>query len=300
MSNPEIRINFIGCGRVGQTLAGLWRRAAGVTVGDILTRSLASAKTAVDFIGAGNPLRRIGDMQAADAYLVGCSDNHIEACCDQLADTGLLRRGNVVFHCSGALGSAALHSARAGGAFIASAHPVKSFADPAASMTGFANTYCGIEGDPPALQRIAALFECIGGITFVLDADQKPTYHAASVIACNYLVALEECSLTAFEHAGVARDLAMKILRPIVEGTVHNIFALGTAQALTGPIARGDHSVVETQLAALEARNPELAEVYRVLGRQALALSRRQGKADRNDLERLQEALKRNATPPLK
>jgi predicted short-subunit dehydrogenase-like oxidoreductase (DUF2520 family) len=52
--------------------------------------------------------------------------------------------------------------------------------------------------------------------------------------------------------------------------------------ALTGPIARGDAATVARHLAAL-ASDPalnEIAAVYRLLGRRALALARAQGRAD--------------------
>ena len=265
-------------------------------IGDVLNRSFSSAEAAVNFIQAGNALRHADAMQPADIYLIGCSDNHIASCCAQLVDTGLLRTGDLVFHCSGALSSTVLNSAGTRGALVASMHPVKSFADPATAIINFANTYCGVEGDKAALDVIAEIIESVGGISFNLDADRKTLYHAASVIACNYLVVLQEYSLLAFDSAGVERDLAMKILRPMVEDTVNNVFNMGTTQALTGPIARGDHAVVENQLTALGEWQPEMAEIYRLLGRQALALAVRQGSAREKDLERLQEILEGKAT----
>lgn len=291
MARPIKRINFIGCGHVGQTLAYLWHEQGIISIGDVLNTSLASAVVAVGFIHAGNPLRHMDAMQPADIYLIGCSDNHIQACCNELSKTGLLRSGDIVFHCSGALSSNVLNCARSHGALVASVHPVKSFADPAAAITHFANTYCGVEGDPPALRIIEELVAGIGGVTFALNAEHKTIYHAASVIACNYLVALEECSLLAFAHAGVERELAMKILQPMVENTIDNVFSMGTTRALTGPIARGDHEVVGHQLTALTEWEPDMAELYRLLGQRALALSVRQGSARQDDLARLQRIL---------
>ena len=47
------------------------------------------------------------------------------------------------------------------------------------------------------------------------------------------------------------------------------------ARALTGPIARGDAATVERHLAALDARLPEVAALYRHLARRTVAIARR-------------------------
>ena len=131
----------------------------------------------------------------------------------------------------------------------------------------------------------------IGANTFHIDPQQKTLYHTASVIACNYLVALQEISLQTFAQAGVERELAMQILAPIVRGTAENVFRLGTANALTGPIARGDYRVVERQLSALQTWQPDFADVYRLLGKTAVELSQQQGHATADDLATLHEML---------
>ena len=290
-----MRLNVIGCGNVGMTLTYLWREQDRLQIGDVLNRSYESAERAVTFIQAGRAIRDIDQMQPADLYLIGCSDSGIENCCEALAGAGLLRTGDIVFHCSGALNSMALSSAKARGAVVASMHPIKSFADPATAVTGFAGTYCGLEGDLVALQMIEELVDSIEGNSFTLDPENKTYYHAASVIACNYLVALEDIALRVFERAGIERDLAARVLPPIVDGTVENLFTLGPVHALTGPIARGDHEVVSAQLTALQGWNPEVGELYRLLGQQALSLSKKQGSARQEDLDRLVDILKMSA-----
>ena len=69
------------------------------------------------------------------------------------------------------------------------------------------------------------------------------------------------------------------MVEPLVRDTLDNVFKLGTMNALTGPIARGDHAVVARQLDALQAADAPLAEVYRALGVVAVELSRQQGGA---------------------
>jgi len=288
----QYRLNFIGCGQLGKALGSLWHNNSAVIIGDVLTRSMSSAKIAVATIGAGKPVDSITTMQRADIYLVACADDDIEPCSQQLADSGLLLKNDVVFHCSGSQSSALLQACQDSGAFIASIHPIKSFANPVLAIQSFAGTYCGVEGDESALTILSPIFTAIGANLVAINAKHKTLYHAASVIASNYLVTLQEISLQTFEKAGVSRQEAMAILQPIVNGTVDNVFRLGTTAALTGPIARGDAKVVGAQLSAMEAWDEELAALYRQLGLLSLPLANGQGNASAENLAVLRSLFK--------
>ena len=55
------------------------------------------------------------------------------------------------------------------------------------------------------------------------------------------------------------------MMEPLVRETLENVLALGTARALTGPIARGDDAVVKRHLEALSAWDARIAAIYREL-----------------------------------
>lgn len=285
-------LNIVGCGNTGKTLARLWAQKRFFKIGAILNRSEKSALAAVKFIGAGQAVRSLVEMKPADVFLIATPDKHIVESCDALSASGLLQPGSVVFHCSGSMPSNVLQSAKQQGAAIASVHPVKSFASPKVSIKTFAGTFCGVEGDDEALNILRPAFASIGATTFAVNPEFKSLYHAASVMVCNYLTALLEVGIQAYAKAGLERDTAMQVMQPIVQGTVDNIFRLGTTKALTGPIARGDVDVVARQLDALGHWNPDYAELYRDLGRVALELSRQQGTASEASLSALLELLK--------
>jgi len=284
-------VSVIGCGRAARTLARLWHDAGVFSIGGILNSSPESAREAVAFIGAGRAAGTIEELPASDLYLFGCPDDSIRECCDLLADSTLPCDGATVFHLSGALASSELDPVREKGASVASVHPVMSFADPAKAMDDFDGTWCGMEGDDQALALLEPALESIGARCFRIEASGKSLYHAASVIACNYLVTLEELSLQTFEEAGIGRETALEILGPILRGTVENILALGTTEALTGPVARGDLSIIERHLQALEQWNPEIAALYRKLGMATAELSEKQGHAPARSLAAIRELL---------
>lgn len=287
------KLNIIGCGNLAKTLAHLWAKQGVFETGDILTLSEESASAAVKFIGAGQVVTSVNDLSQANVFLIATPDAHIVDMCHSLASSGVLRTGDIVFHCSGALSSSVLDAASQKGAMPASIHPVKSFADPQMAVSSFKGTFCGTEGNEHALSILLPAFEAIGGLTFCVDPDHKTIYHAASVIVCNYLTALLELGIQAYAKAGIDRDTAMKIMQPIVSGTVDNVFKLGTAKALTGPIARGDVSTVDHHLKALSEWDNEVAGIYQDLGRVALDLSRIQGIASNDSLSALNKLFDR-------
>ena len=126
---------------------------------------------------------------------------------------------------------------------------------------------------------------------FGIDPEHKTVYHAGTVFASNYLVALMEMALRCFEQAGIAREDATRLMAPIARGTLDNVMALGTTKALTGPIARGDHAVVSRQSVALSGWDEDVTLAYAALGRVALQLSSKQGNAGAQDLETIRDVL---------
>lgn len=272
-------LNLVGPGRAGRTLAALLARTGLCAVQDVLSAERATAEAAVAFIGAGRAVRTLGEMRAADFWLLTPPDAAIAPVAAALAAAGRVRRGDIVFHCSGALASGILAPLAAAGALIASVHPLKSFADPAAAIGTFPGTHCAAEGDAAALAVLAPLFEGLGAQVAVIDPAGKTLYHAASVLVCNDLTALMEAGLRAYERAGLDRTTAQAMMEPLVRETLDNILRLGTVRALTGPVARGDADVVARQLAALQAMDARVADAYRALGRIALELAQAQGGA---------------------
>ncbi len=284
-------LHIVGCGHVGKTLARLWSRRKLVEVGAILNRSLASGRAAVDFLGAGHAVEDYSQFDSADLVMISSCDASIEACCGKLCQAGVLRPGTIVFHCSGSLSSRLLASASASGAHVASLHPVKSFADPARAVETFSGTFCAIEGDEEAGAILGELLRAVGGVPFSVKAEGKTVYHAGTVIVCNYLAALIEAGLRCFQQAGIPRETAMELIGPIVRGTVDNVFTLGTSAALTGPIARGETSVVQAEYDALGEWDETIQRVYRSLGHVAVQLSATQGSAAVESLEAIRKVL---------
>jgi len=86
-----------------------------------------------------------------------------------------------------------------------------------------------------------------------------------------------DAALQVGSAAGIAPAKLLRALEPLVRATVDNIFSLGPARALTGPIARGDAKTVRRHLESLSHIDPGLRALYSVLARGAVRLARRKG-----------------------
>ena len=272
-----MKLNIIGAGHVGQVFGHLLANRAGWQVQDVLNRSLASSQQAVAFIGSGTAIEDWPALRPADVTMLSVNDEQIVACCDQLA-VNHLQAGSTVFHCSGALASNKLTSARAHGCALASVHPIRGFADPAEVLADFDGTYCGLEGDAQALDLLQPAMQAIGARCVVIDPAAKTLYHAAAVFACNYLTTLLDVALRTYMAAGISEKQAYELAQPLVTQTLNNIFRLGPAQALSGPVARGDWSTVERHQQAVDAWDPAAGQLYHVLTSHTAHLAARKPK----------------------
>ncbi len=284
-------LNIVGCGRTGRALGRLFQEAGVFEVRGVMTQSVASARAATAFIGAGEPIGTWEAFQAASVWMIATPDRAIADTADALHDSGRLRAGDIVFHLSGALSSRALRPCRDAGASVASVHPVQSFADPAVAIGRFPGTWCAIEGARAAVRLLEPAFAAIGGRPIEILPQQKNLYHAGAAMACNYLVTLVDLSLEVFAKAGIDRAQGAEILAPILHATVDNVLAGDAGEAMTGPISRGDAEIVADHLKALDRVSPETASVYRELGRATLALVEHSGDLSAERIRRMRALL---------
>ncbi|WP_341675538.1 Rossmann-like and DUF2520 domain-containing protein [Niveibacterium sp. SC-1] len=266
----KMQLNLIGPGRLGRALARLWHAAGLLEPACVLGRDPARTEAACTALGAD----RSADwntLAPARLTLIATPDAAIAETARHLAHAGVVREGDLVFHCSGALESDVLAPLRDNGALVASVHPLMSFARPeSATLT---DVWCACEGDATALAVIEPLFRALGAHCFAVAPGGKLLYHSAAVLACNHLVALMEAALLSMEAAGVPRDTGWRCLQPLIANTLANISQLGTRAALTGPVARGDRATVQAEIQATTQMDEDVGRAYRQLSLLALRLA---------------------------
>lgn len=276
----QARLNIVGCGRLARAIARLFFDAGLVGEIHIRNRSLASGYDAANAITAGVAHLNVRDMPPSSLWLVGCGDQDIQEVVQLLKREAQFDPSSIVFHCSGVLSSEELAPLRERGCSVASVHPVRSFASSEMVARDFSGTLCGGEGDERALAVVGDLFSRVGGEVFSISTEAKMVCHAGHVFASNYLVAILKIARDLYAAAGIPDDISMRLMEPLVRGTVDNVMKLGPTAALTGPIARGEGEIVARQLQELSAISPNAAGTYAQLGRVALEIARGQGVAE--------------------
>jgi len=289
-AKPSIAI--IGAGKVGTAIGALAVRA-GYRVTAVADRDRRRAEQAAERIGAELPVLSPREAAGrAELVLLAVPDDVVESSCRELVAARAFARGSLVAHCSGALSSECLDSARRElGCQVASFHPLQSFPTVEAALLSLPGSYCFGEGDETALAALEDLGSAIGARCVRIDTPHKPLYHAAAVMACNYLTGLMDAALGLAATARIERRTAWQALEPLIRATVENISKLGTEAALTGPIARGDRRTVAAHLAALDESAPELSRLYRALGSWTVDLAQRKGSIEETTARSLLEAL---------
>jgi predicted short-subunit dehydrogenase-like oxidoreductase (DUF2520 family) len=278
MQNPETKpsIAIIGAGKVGLTI-GVLAREKGYRICAVAGRNQQRLEHAASLLGSA-PILSIEDAATtADILFLSVSDDAIEPLCAELAGKKRFKLEQIVVHFSGALSSEALAPARDAGALVASTHPLQTFSNLDSAMSAMPGTYWFCEGDAAALNVLKQFIIEIDGHPRLIPTDKKALYHAASVIACNYLDSLMDIALKVAEEASLDRSEAWQVLEPLVQATLKNISSSGTVNALTGPIARGDCKTVERHIEALSATDVEVADLYKMLGLWTAKISARKG-----------------------
>lgn len=266
------RLNLIGSGRVGQTLAGLWIQTQQIQLQSIHNAHLTSALQATKNLGQGRAVEHIQDLPEADIYLVTTPDDMIESISLALANAHICRPGSLIMHCSGALTAQVFAPLQAQGLVAATAHPARSFPVCLTKTADFKGTYCALEGDALAVERIRPLFTALGAQCLNIAAEHKVFYHIAGVLTTNYLVSLAYHAQSILKNIQISDHDSMQLVHAYMEGAVGQMKqSASIQQALTGPVQRGDLKTLTKHCQALESH--ELNQVYRSLAQATLPLT---------------------------
>ena len=284
-------IAILGPGKVG-TAIGVLSARAGLRVA-LAGRRPSSTRTAERTIGPAAAVCTLRQAAgAAKIVLLTVIDPEIRKLCEQLARARAFAKGSVVAHCSGLLSSEVLSSARRlCSCAVGSMHPLQTFPSVEAAAAGFAGTYCFCEGDAAAAAALEDLARTLGAEPVRITPRSKAAYHAAAVMACNHLAALMDASLALARQAGIEPATALPALERLVRSTVNNVFSMGPAEALTGPVARGDVAAVRRHLEAMRPMSGDLRRFYRSAAAWTIQLAQRKGTLDDASAKALRRVL---------
>ncbi len=268
-------ILIAGTGHVGQALGRLLAEH-GEPVAAVVGRDPTRTRQAVRFIGHKAKAVEFGALpKRAFRILVAVADSAIPEVAARLASGGM--RPGLALHTCGAMGKEALAPLAAVGFACGAIHPLQSVASPAHGLSALHRCAYAIDGDPPALEWAREIATLLGGFILEVPAPSRPYYHAAGVMASNYIVALIDAAAILMKAAGVEQDVALRALAPLVEASAANALRLGPVAALTGPIQRGDTVTLRGHVEALRNVPESVRDLYFAAGRHALDIALRRG-----------------------
>lgn len=257
---------IVGCGKVGTAL-GKFLTQNGYHLTGLSCKNQSSAQKAARILGTNHFSTVPWEItENSDIVFITTPDGVIEETCFNIAQHNGFSQNTVVLHCSGALPSTILSSAKTCGASTGSMHPLQSFANSKTEGNPFAGIVVSVEGDDKAVNTAQEIVKDLGADFAKIKTESKMLYHAAAVVASNYLVTLLDLAFKLIEEAGIPRKDAFKLLKPLVNGTLDNIENVGIPAALTGPVARGDIETVTRHLDEIGSKRPDLLSIYQTLG----------------------------------
>lgn len=255
-----MKVFVLGAGKVGRALAKQLAAAGD----DVVLRPARKGvpRTPID----------------ADVIVLAVRDRQLGPAAADLAASGVVPRRAVVVHNAGALPAEALEAVRPVCAGIAQMHPMISFASKTFFPT-LARGHVHVKGDAAAERKARTLAKHLGMTARTFPRLDTVGYHAAAGLVANGAAALAAVGADLLVVAGVPREVAPKMLGPLLRSVAENVEALGFPDALTGPIRRGDPSAIEKQLAILRERLPEALPLFLAAAWAQLPLARAIGDA---------------------
>ena len=258
---------IIGAGRVGKTL-GLAANRLQIPVAATWNRTKASAERTESLVDAQTYLSgasvgtAINELDSPDAiYWLTVPDDEIERVAADLV--GTIPEDATVFHTSGYHSCTILTEAGLRENPVASVHPLQAIAEPTTAIEKLAEIKWALEGTSDAKSKARKILAQFDIDPFEIESSLKPLYHVAAVTASNFTVVLLEVAMRMAVKAGMERSEAKARLLPLMESTLENLAEDDPADALTGPVARGDEEMLDGHRRILDKKMPgPIRELY--------------------------------------
>jgi predicted short-subunit dehydrogenase-like oxidoreductase (DUF2520 family) len=215
---------------------------------------------------AAKQLRSLID---ADLFVITVPDDQIAGVAQQLSKINADQKKMTALHTSGALSSDVLAPLREKGWHTGSIHPLLSVSG--SGDDSLRGAFWSVEGDRSALRLGKEIVRDLEGKSFSIRSEDKPLYHAAAVMVSGNVVALFDVALQMLAECGLDRETARAILLPLIASTIRSLETKTPEASLTGTFSRGDVATVKRHLASM--RNPEVRDLYRILGERSLELA---------------------------
>ena len=283
MEVVRIKIGFIGAGKVGFSL-GKYLKINNISVTGYYSRNEDSAKKASIFTGTKqyNNLNEI--INDSDTIFITTPDSEIKNVWNEIKELPI--KNKMICHCSGSLSSEIFSNINNYGAYGYSIHPMFAISDKHNSYKSLNKAFITIEGNSKYVDEFYNLILSLGNDVIIINKENKPLYHVASVTVSNLVLGLINTGVKHLIECGFEEELAIKALEPLISYNIENIKERGIVNSLTGPIERGDISTLKSHCNALKGDDEIL---YKLLSKNILEIAKVKNK--NRDYKNIEEYL---------
>lgn len=276
-----IKFGFIGAGKVGFSL-GKYLKENNINVVGYYSRSEHSSKEATIFTNTKQYIKLKELINDSDAIFITTSDDQIKEVWNEIKELPI--KNKLICHCSGSISSEIFSNISKYGAYGYSIHPMFAISDKYNSYKDLSKAFITIEGNEKYKNYLKQLFYSLGNNVSIISSENKPLYHAASVVVSNLVLGLINNGVKYLNECGFSQEMAINALYPLIEFNIKNIREKGIINSLTGPVERGDLLTVMGHCDSLEDRDKEL---YKLLSINVLEVAKlKNGQRNYESLEK--------------
>ncbi|UCH64765.1 MAG: DUF2520 domain-containing protein [Ignavibacterium sp.] len=242
---------IIGAGRISYSLASALTKSE-YNIVSIISKNINSSNALAKKIRIDNFSDDLNDIpKSAGIYFLSVPDGEIAAVALQLSKLKLNFKQSLFIHLSGAENISVLKPLKRKRAKIASLHPMQTF--PSKIIVSLKGVHTALETDNESTYKLLLkISKGLQLIPFRIDSKNKSYYHLAGVYASNFLAGNLFLANQLLSLNKIDREKHFDILRSTINSTLKNIENIGPANALSGPVDRGDIQTIKNHISSLK------------------------------------------------
>jgi len=250
-----MRIVFIGAGRLATNLA-LSLQKAGHVIVQVYSRTLTAASALSIKVGA-IPIDNLNSVcRDADVYIIAVTDTALP---DVIASLGENCVDGVFLHTAGSVPMSVFESASNHMSHYGVLYPMQTFSKE--RLVDFSKVSFFIEGnDEFSMNTARKIAGSVSNKIIPLSSEGRRYLHLAAVFACNFSNHCYQLSVEILARYGIPFNAML----PLIDETAAKVHEIMPLQAQTGPAARDDRRVMESQQQLL-ADDQFLAQIYKLM-----------------------------------
>ena len=260
-----MKIGFIGAGKVGTSLGNYFSQK-GLSVSGYYSKSSSSSQRSAKLTGSSFFKDLDSLLKASEIIFITTGDDAIDGVVNILRESSNLNKNHILVHTSGALSSDIFGPMEKLGCGVCSLHPIMTFSEVTTPVKDLEVTKFTLEGNTNGKDEIQKILKTTNNQFFIINKDSKILYHAAACVLSNYMVTLIDSGFEMLKKSGIDQDEISDAFLPLITATLSNVQKMGTVNALTGPIVRGDENTISKHMDAIESTMPETLNFYQTMG----------------------------------